>query len=595
MLLGRTHRAPMRFPIHFTAPDRSKTYIGETIDISSNGFSVQVTTPDPLPTIILSGILPSDIAGDSILCKARIVWQGGLAGGIKRASFKITSIARKSQERLDTLIQSSIESTVGRLQDLSIFSAIPPADLRTLLRLTRMRELQSDQILYEKDAPHNCGIFIILEGSIISGNRSEQTTTFGPGSVIGQLPDSKTPPRPESVQIKSCLKVLHLPQSLIPEIEQELPSIIQILIDSVGQPVIETTPPASSTNRRKLKQNILKNIQEIPTLPAVFNAIMDCVEDPEATPRDLALIIRKDQALSVKILKTTNSALYGFSRHITSVDEAIVLLGMNQTANLAITTMLLNTLCESTAPGRKPEDFWIHSLGTAYLAQAIGEYIQNKQSIGKKWTVKTHSAKHPSALTGHQNGDTELKPRLRAPLKSATTAEPRRNSIPFEKLFTYSIVHDIGLIALYLQFPEHYITVYDAIPEYGSFHQAELELLEIDHCQFGYRIAQAWRLPEPIPTLIAEHHLPQLWENEITDHDQMCSLLKEDPLVTLVSLAELLTRHGEIGVQLDANPPTIPGALLETLGLDEEDLAEILTQIDQIREKSEAFFASMAG
>ena len=104
MQLGRTHRAPMRFPIHFTAPDRSRTYIGETMDISSSGFSVQVKTDDPLPTIILAGILPSEIAGDAILCKARAVWQGGLAGGTKRASYKITSIARQSQERLDSVI-----------------------------------------------------------------------------------------------------------------------------------------------------------------------------------------------------------------------------------------------------------------------------------------------------------------------------------------------------------------------------------------------------------------------------------------------------------------------------------------------------------
>ena len=337
-------------------------------------------------------------------------------------------------------------------------------------------------------------------------------------------------------------------------------------------------------------KHILKNIQEIPTLPAVFNAVMDCVEDPDATPRDLALIIRKDQALSAKVLKTTNSALYGFSRRIASVDEAIVLLGMNQTANLAITAMLLNTLVDTSAAGRKPEDLWIHSLGTAYIAQALGECIQAKGGTLGKSAAKTFGSTAAVATSG---ADVEQSPRLRVPTESVATITPRRSAISFQKLFTYSIIHDIGLVALYLQFPDHYVTVYDAIPEFGSFHQAELELLEVDHCQLGYRIAQAWRLPEPIPTVIAEHHLPQLWQNEITDQDQLSGLLNQDPLITLISLAELLTRHGEIGITLDPDPPTIPSVLLETLGLDEDDLANVIGQIDSIKEKSEAFFSSM--
>ena len=94
MVLGRTHRAQLSFPIHFTAPDRSKTYIGETIDIASTGFSVQVQTDEPLPTTILAGILPSRVAGDAILCKARMVWQGGISQGLGRASYKIVSIAQ---------------------------------------------------------------------------------------------------------------------------------------------------------------------------------------------------------------------------------------------------------------------------------------------------------------------------------------------------------------------------------------------------------------------------------------------------------------------------------------------------------------------
>jgi fructose-1-phosphate kinase PfkB-like protein len=143
----------MRFPIHFTAPDKSRTYIGETTDISSNGFSVQVRTEDPLPTIIVAGILASEAAGDAILCKARVVWQGGLAGGIKKASYKLTSISQKSQERLDTLIQESVAGLVAELQRYPLFLRSSREELETLLHLARSRDLPADTKARCRTAP----------------------------------------------------------------------------------------------------------------------------------------------------------------------------------------------------------------------------------------------------------------------------------------------------------------------------------------------------------------------------------------------------------------------------------------------------------
>jgi HD-like signal output (HDOD) protein len=591
MSLGRNHRTPMRFPIHFTAPDRRKTYIGETIDISSTGFSVQVTTTDSLPTIILSGILPTEVASDSILCKARIVWQGGLAGGMKRASYKITSIARKSQDRLDQIIQDSIDATIEDLKELVIFKDTPRDQLETLLHLTRMREVQENNILFDAEDTHNQGLFIILNGQAYDSSLQAKGAEFGPGSVLGQwFSEASAGTQPIACHARLDTKILHITQPLIPEIEQRLPSLASILKDAIGLPAPPQSNSSSEARHRKLRQNILEDIQEIPTLPAVFNAVMDCVEDPEATPRDLALIIRKDQSLSVKVLRTANSALYGFSRRITSVDEAIVLLGMNQTANLAITAMLLNTMVDANKPGRKPEEFWIHSLGTAYIAQALGDCLKKKSSGQDRVAVTSSSSR---IAGGEAQAGEAVVLRTRESGTTTTETTPRRISVQLNKLFTYSIVHDIGLVALFIKFPEHYLTVYDSIPEYGNFHSAELDLLEIDHCQFGYRIAQAWHLPEPIPTIIAEHHLPQLWLQDLDASEQLDNLLREDPLVTLISLAELITRRGEIGVKLDQEPPEIPDAMLEALGLDESDLQKVTEQLDTIREKSEIFFKGM--
>ncbi len=588
MQLGRTHRAPMRFPIHFTAPDRSKTYIGETMDVSSNGFSVQVKTDDPLPTIILAGILPSEIAGDAILCKARVVWQGGLAGGTKRASYKITSIARQSQDRLDALIADSLDQMLSELKDLPLLHNADPVHLEMLLQLARLREITAEGSLYEASSLQGTGLFILLSGQVSNPNDA-QGTLYGPGSVIGQWADPASSAVPGQATARCAVRALHLPHALTQELQQNTPALAMDLQRALGKPG-EPLPEQGDGRRRRMRLNVIKDLQEIPTLPAIFNSVMDCIENPEATPRELSQIIRQDQALTAKILRTVNSALYGFARKINSVHEAVVLLGMGQTANLAITAMLLNTLVDTRNPKQRPEAFWEHSLGCAYFATVIGERLRAKPPSEQAWAVATS---HRRAGRDGAAAD-QTPPALRTLNALGSTEEwDRDQSIPLERLFTFAILHDIGLAILYLKFPDHYAMVQDAIKEFGTLYRSELEMLDVDHCQLGYRIAQAWRLPEPIPTIIAEHHLPQLWCAEEEDQARVLALLREDPVVTLISLADIMARRSMIGVVMDRTPPSISPLLLDALGLTAEEAQDILEQGPAIKDKSEALFRGM--
>ncbi len=589
MQLGRTHRAPMRFPIHFTAPDRSKTYIGETMDISSSGFSVQVKTDHPLPTIILAGILPSEIAGDAILCKARVVWQGGLAGGSKRASYKITSIARQSQDRLDALIADSVDQMLGELRDLPLLAGAEPEHLELLLQLARLRELAPEASLYESSSLQGTGLFLVLSGQAANPD-DPKMPVYGSGSLLGQWADPAAAAQPARAVALSPLRALHLPHALTQELQQRAPSLALMLQNMLGQPSEAPAGKTGGGRRRRMRLSVIKDLQEIPTLPAIFNSVMDCIENPDATPRELSQIIRQDQSLTAKILRTVNSALYGFARKINSVHEAVVLLGMGQTANLAITAMLLNTLIDTRNPRQRPEAFWEHSMGCAYFANAIGEALRAKPKTQQHWALATTRSRAGGSAEGADGG-----PRPLRGLEALGSEEEweRDQSIPLERLFTFAILHDIGLAILYLKFPDHFGMVSESIKEYGTLYRAELEMLDMDHCQLGYRIAQAWRLPEPIPTVIAEHHLPQIWCEEEENHERILSLLREDPVVTLISLADLLTRASEIGVMMDEQIPTIPPLMLDALGLTQDDIEEIFAQGPAIKDRAEALFRGM--
>ena len=71
----------------------------------------------------------------------------------------------------------------------------------------------------------------------------------------------------------------------------------------------------------------LSRIGDIATLPEVTVKIIEIVENPKSTARDLHDVIKNDPALSVKVLKVVNSAFYGLPGQVASVDRAIILLG----------------------------------------------------------------------------------------------------------------------------------------------------------------------------------------------------------------------------------------------------------------------------
>jgi hypothetical protein len=76
------------------------------------------------------------------------------------------------------------------------------------------------------------------------------------------------------------------------------------------------------------------------------------------------------------------------------------------------------------------------------------------------------------------------------------------------------------------------------------------------------------------------------------DREKLIALLREDPTVTIISLADLMARHTGIGIELDAHAPEIPPVLHEVLGISQVDVTELLAQGEAYKEKVEAFFRS---
>ncbi len=92
--------------------------------------------------------------------------------------------------------------------------------------------------------------------------------------------------------------------------------------------------------RAKMTEAILKKIKQLPPLPESAMQIEAVYQDPNSTFNDMVKILEKDPLLTADILKAANSPLYGFSREITAISQAVGLFGMGTVRGFALASIV---------------------------------------------------------------------------------------------------------------------------------------------------------------------------------------------------------------------------------------------------------------
>jgi HD-like signal output (HDOD) protein len=91
----------------------------------------------------------------------------------------------------------------------------------------------------------------------------------------------------------------------------------------------------------KAYQKKLNEINNLPTLPIIATEIMRITRNDNYSARQIQGIIEKDPPLAMKILKVANSAHYGVKKPVKSLRHAVVIIGMKQLSNIAISFSVL--------------------------------------------------------------------------------------------------------------------------------------------------------------------------------------------------------------------------------------------------------------
>lgn len=209
---------------------------------------------------------------------------------------------------------------------------------------------------------------------------------------------------------------------------------------------------------RKVNDIINAKISELPSLPAVVIELLNSFDNPDIDSTSLTKKIALDQSLVAKTLRLANSPFYGLAGRITSINDAIVVLGFRAVRSLVTATAIAGTFSRLAGSGFDHTNFWRHSSRVAIAARIIA---------------------------------------------------PQVGCNP-ESAFTAALLHDIGCLLLAFCFPLEYA----AALAYQQQHDcplldAEREILGIDHAAAGDQLSQQWHFPRSIRDAVAGHHSPE--------------------------------------------------------------------------------------
>jgi putative nucleotidyltransferase with HDIG domain len=288
----------------------------------------------------------------------------------------------------------------------------------------------------------------------------------------------------------------------------------------------------SNLPRKKLEL-LLQNVNQLPTLPIVYDRLQKALSNPLVSVKDVSKVIEQDQSLTSKLLHIVNSAYYGFPGKISSLSRAIVILGFNEVKHLTLSISVLSTF-NKQAKGSNFDysAFWKHSIAVAVLSGIIAK---------KYCTSKVFS---------------------------------------HEEAFVAGLLHDIGNLIEDQYIADLFTEVLKIQETETKYHwEAEKEVMGFTHEEAGELLAEKWNLPQVLIDTIGFHHT-------VIARKSYSAIF---PVISVVHLADIIAfalGYG-YGHSSYVSSPVID--CVQTVGLKTDDLKEIVEQGISISEEMYGF------
>jgi putative nucleotidyltransferase with HDIG domain len=208
-----------------------------------------------------------------------------------------------------------------------------------------------------------------------------------------------------------------------------------------------------------LDPEVRKDLSLLPPLPAVVMELLKEIQNTSSSAGTVADIAANDPSLAASLLRAVNSAAFGLSQKVTSVSQAVSLLGFK-----SVRSMVVRLRLEAILPPRTPaaaaaaEDLWVHSMAVSYIASVL-------------------AARVPDVDRGFVS--------------------------------TLGLLHDVGRLAIYSRENDPVAAMHAAAISDGlTMLEREAKAFGADHTAIGAMLGNRWKLPADLTVAIRWHHDP---------------------------------------------------------------------------------------
>ena len=266
-------------------------------------------------------------------------------------------------------------------------------------------------------------------------------------------------------------------------------------------------------------KEIVAWVTDLPPLPNVAAQAIAMIEDPNISAAKLTDLLGKDPALAARVLKIANSAMFSCQREITTLNQAIMIIGFKALKGI-IVAATLRQLNRKFGPTEKM--IWENSTCTAAACQILSKHLKKNYA---------------------------------------------------DETFLLGLLHDLGKIVLVRQMPSEYDGIVKLVKQGNVFHDMEQEQFGFGHQLIGALVAKKWNFSPETCQAILHHHDPQ--------PKTLANPLEEKTLI--VCAADMMAHKAGFGHPdgfPDLSEPLAQA--MTTFGIDAETTEKLTAQVKDV-------------
>jgi len=213
-------------------------------------------------------------------------------------------------------------------------------------------------------------------------------------------------------------------------------------------------------------KRLIGQMHSLPSVPHLYLLLIEELRSPETSFGKVAGIVASDIGMTAKILQMVNSAFFGFYNNISSLEQAVSILGLNMIKALVLSVRVFSQFDINGQRGFSVDALMNHSVATGALARMV---------------AKTET----------------------------------RDRTFIDEAFMAGMLHDAGKLVLAHNLPAEYGKAM-ALAREKEFPLwcGEREIFGASHADVGAYLLALWGMPEAIVEAAAYHHNPLNCDNQ---------------------------------------------------------------------------------